>query len=278
MSTAGSENNPPGPAPPPAHTLSPMPESAVLMQEGKQRFVPDRRELERSPALLRIAAAILVLGSLLPWTGHGGGVFTIVIAKLVAALSIFLFYAAVLSRTKDPVPAGLGALAKKRWGKPYSHKTSGFAETLAHAIPTPLHVLGLLTLVASLVIAYLDPQIQAAGAEGFAGYAAAEIGLLLIGGLTLAHIYAYQRGAHFSPLYPFMFLAPIMLGVPRLITYLAQRPLPLIPALGATICTAAGFFAVYTIVLAMMEAKKEGDAKKAAALEQRRNTRRTAKA
>ncbi len=265
----------PSATPPPAGSLPSMPEAAVLMKEGNQRMVPDRRELEKSPSQLRVAAGVLCVGALLPWTGHGGGLFTLVIAKLVAALSVFLFYAAVLSRTKDGAPMGLGALAKPRWGKPFSHKTTGFVDSITHAVPTPLHVLALLALVASIVIAFLDPDL---GTEGNGGFAAAEVGLLLVGGLTLVHVYAYQRGGHFSPLYPFMFLAPIMLGAPRLAAYMGDKPWPVLKVLGAATCTIAGGIALYTIVLAMVDAKKEGDAKKAAALEARRGARRAAKA
>ena len=256
------------------------------MKEGKQRLIPDRRELEKSPSQLRVAAVVLCLGALIPWTGHGGGVFTMVIAKLVAALSAFLFYAAVVSRTKDPVPAGLGALAKPRWGKPFNHKTYGFVDSVTHAIPKPLHVLAFVLLIASLVLAFLDPALKplldgsnkVVRVAGNPGFAAAEVGLLLIGGLTLVHVYAYQRGGSFSPIYPFMFLAPLMLGLPRFAAYIGQKPWPFLKIAGAAICIVAGFIAVYTIVLAMMEAKKEGDAKKAAALEARRGARRAAKA
>ena len=273
---AGSEATPP-----PASSLPKMPEAAVLMQEGTMRFVPDKRELEKSPSLLRGAAAALIVASLIPWVGHGGGVMTLVVAKLVAALGCFFFYAAVVSRTKDPVPAGLGGLTKTRWGKAYAEKPHGFVDTLTHALPTPLHVLALLTVIASLVIAMLDPVIASRAAEGLqpasGGRAAAEVGLLLIGGLTLVHIYAYQRGGHFSPLYPFMFLAPIILGVPVLIATLGGEANVLALA-GAGLSIGAGVYAVYTIIVAMMEAKKEGDAKKAAAAEARRASRRTARA
>lgn len=262
------------PQTPPA-VLPPMPEDAQLILEGKMRFVPDRRVLEKAPALLRHAAIILAVGSLLPWLGHGGSWLSFGLAKAVAGLAALCFYAAVLSRTKDPVPAGLGALAKPRWGRPYAWKPKGLAETLAHAIPTPLHLLALLLTVLAVLLPFFDPGVQASLDAGSttasAGRAAAEIGLLLVGLLTLVHVYAYERGGDFNPLYAFMFLAPLMLGVPAIMN--PPTVPPAIGLIGGLVAVGAGAYAVYTIVVAMLEAKKQGDAKKAAALEARRAAR-----
>lgn len=263
---------------PPAASLPPMPEDAQMIMEGKMRFVPDRRTLEKAPALLWQAGWILAVGCLLPWVGHGGGLMTTVAAKVLACLSALFLFAAVKARTKDPVPLGLGALAKPRWGKPYAWKPKGLPETVAHAIPSPLHVLGLLCLVGAVALPFFDPQIAERVAASIkpasSSAGAAEVGLLLVGLLTVVHVYSYERGGEFNPLYAFMFLGPLLMGAPR-ITNSATDP-KIIGSVGALIAVGAGAYAVYIIVVAMMGAKKQGDAKKAAAMEARRAARKGA--
>ncbi len=272
-------------------SLPPMPEEAQLIAEGKLRFVPDNRELEKAPKTLRIAGLVLVVACLVPWTGHGGGPFTLIFAKVAALLGCFCFYAAVVGRTKDPVPAGLGALTSKRWGKPYAYKTKGFAEGLAHTIPTPLHVLAILLTLVAVALPFFDPVIakklvdESGLLMASKPIGAAEVGLLLMGGLTLVHIYAYRRGGQFSPLYPFVFIGAVIMGLTRLQTHLGLMPdgagtglNPQLGVLGSTLALVGGGIAVVTIVMAMADAKKQGDAKKAAALEARKSARKTARA
>ena len=135
--------------------------------------------------------------------------------------------------------------------------------------------MALLLAIAAVVLPFFDGGIQASLDAGSttasAGRAAAEVGLLLVGLLTLVHIYAYERGGDFNPLYAFMFLAPLMLGVPAILN--PPTVPPVLGLVGGLVAVGAGAYAVYTIAVAMLEAKKQGDAKKAAALEARRAAR-----
>lgn len=261
----------------PAGTLPPLPEEAVLLKEGTMRFVPKERELEQAPKLLRQAAVVLVVGSLLPWVGHGGGPVTFAGAKVLTLLAGVAFYASVFTRLEKPVPFGLGALGKKRWGKPYNHKTKGFKESLAQAIPTPLHVFAGLVALVGLLLPLGDPVYatsEVVGGGAIKGIS--EVGLLAMGVLTIVHIFAYSKGGSFNPIYPFLFLGALMMGIGRLATAAStteQGASRLLAYGGALLTTIAGAWATWTIVVSMIEAKKQGDAKKAAAMEARKAAR-----
>jgi hypothetical protein len=265
------------PAPAAADALPPLPEEAVLMKEGTMRFVPKERELEQAPKLLRQAAVVLVVGSLLPWVGHGGGPVTFAGAKVLTILAAVVFYASVFTRLEQPVPFGLAALGKKRWGKPYNHKTKGFKESLAQAIPTPLHVFAGVLAIVGLLMPLGDPVYatsEVVGGGAIKGIS--EVGLLAMGVLTIVHIFAYSKGGSFNPIYPFLFLGALMMGIGRLATAASttEQGAPRLLAYGgALLTTIAGAWATWTIVVSMIEAKKQGDAKKAAAMEARKAAR-----
>lgn len=265
-------------APAPASgALPPLPEEAVLMKEGTMRFVPKERELEQAPKLLRQAAVVLVVGSLLPWVGHGGGPVTFAGAKVVTILAAVAFYASVFTRLEKPVPFGLAALGKKRWGKPYNHKTKGFKESLAQAIPTPLHVFAGVLAIVGLLMPMGDPVYATSEVVGGGAVKGiSEVGLLAMGVLTIVHIFAYSKGGSFNPIYPFLFLGALMMGIGRLATAASttEQGAPRLLAYGgALLTTIAGAWATWTIVVSMIEAKKQGDAKKAAAMEARKAAR-----
>lgn len=253
---------------PPA-VLPDLPEGATLLKEGSIPFRPKERKLESAPLLLNYAAWVLVLGSLLPWYGHGGSWITFAGSKAVIALGCFLFYACVVARTDAPVPAGLGALAKTRWGPEWGHKTKGFLESALQTVPTPLHVLAFLVTGAGFLMPLFDAQVVDMLK------ALVEVGSLLLGTATLVHIFAFRKGGHFSPLFPLLFLGPAFAGTAILIQTLGGGAIgQKLPQLfGSLLSAGAGLFAVYTMGLALMEAKKEGDAKKTAALEARKAAR-----
>lgn len=248
-----------------------------MLKEGTMRFVPKERELEQAPKLLRQAAVVLVVASLLPWVGHGGGPVTFAAAKVVVLLSAVAFYASVFTRIEKPVPFGLGALGKTRWGKPFSHKTKGFKEGVLQSIPTPLHVLAILMGLVGLALPFLDPVYTTSEVTGAgAGKGMAEVALLVMGSMTIVHIFAYSKGGSFNPVYPFLFLGALMMGIGRLITAKQTTSSGLDRILaygGALLATIAGAWATYTIVVSMIEAKKQGDAKKAAIAEARKAAR-----
>ncbi|QDU67953.1 hypothetical protein [Engelhardtia mirabilis] len=256
-------------SPTPPAVLQDLPEGATLLKEGKIPFRPKERKLETAPLLLNKAAWVLVVGSLIPWYGHDGGWVTTVAAKAVVALGCFLLYCCVVARTDDPVPAGLGALGKARWGPEWGTKTRGFKDHILQLIPTPLHILAFLVAGAGFLLPLADPQM------GDLLKAMVEVGSLLLGGGTLVHIFAYRKGAHFSPIFPMLFIGPALAGTSILIQTIGGGNIgSKVPALlGSILSAGAGLFAVYTMVLALMEAKKEGDAKKAAAVEARKAAR-----
>lgn len=253
---------------PPA-SLPDLPEGATLLKEGKIPYRPKERELEQAPLLLNKAAWVLVVGSLLPWYGHGGSWITLGGAKAVVALGCFLFYAAVVARTEQQVPAGLGALAKARWGPEFGVKTRNLKDHALQLVPTPLHVLAFLVTGAGFLLPLADPAVVDMLK------ALVEVGSLLLGGATLVHIFAYKKGGHFSPLYPMLFLGPAFAGTSILIQTFGGGNVgsKLLQVFGSALSAGAGLFAVYTMVLALMEAKKQGDAKKAAAVEARKAAR-----
>jgi hypothetical protein len=236
--------------------------------------------------MLGKAAWVLVAGSVLPWYGHNGTWVTWGAAKLVVVLGCFLFYAAVVARTDQPVPAGLGGLGKLRWGPEFGAKAKNPKEQILGLVPTPLHLLAWIATIVGMILPFYDPAGAPAAAEAAedavatnfsALKALVEVGSLLLGAGTLVHIFAYKKGGHFNPLFPLLFLGPAMAGVLIFVQTLfggAPFTVPNLPKLlGSALSAGAGGVAVYTVALALMQAKKEGDAKKKAAMEARKAAR-----
>jgi hypothetical protein len=224
------------------------------------------RTPERAPQLLKRAAVILMVAGLFPWVGHGGGWVTLVVAKLVALAGAWLFFQSIRTRTGEPLPGALAALGKMRWGPAPGQRAKGMQAFVAH-LPTALHLLAALMVLAGVLLPLLDPT------EPSFGQAFTEVGLLAWGAVTFVHIASYERGGGFSPIYPFLFLAPGVGGLVRFLQILADKPIDPLAALGCALAVVSGAIAVYTIGVALTQAKKEGDAKKAAALEARRAAR-----
>jgi hypothetical protein len=115
----------------------------------------------------------------------------------------------------------------------------------------------------------------------------AELLMFTCAAATWVHIARYERWGGFNPLFPLMFLGIFFAGAAQL-AQVAQAILmlgaftagdaisgmwKLASGLGGGILFAGGGLAAFTIVEAMMEAKKEGDRKKAEATEARRASR-----
>ncbi len=249
--------------------LPDLPSEAVLVAGGDpaKAAAGGRRQLERAPILLRRAAVLLMVAGLLPWVGHGGTWVTFVLAKALIALGGLLFLQSIKVRTGETIAGGLGGLAKVNWGPQPGQKAKGLQAALGF-IPTPLHVIAWLLTIAGLIVPAFDP---AAALETFSfGKALTEVGLFAWGIATFVHIAAYERGGGFSPVYPFVFLAPGLGGAFTLTRGLAASEKDPLAILGAALATASGVLAVYTISVAIMQAKKQGDAKREAALAARR--------
>ncbi len=224
------------------------------------------RTPERAPQLLKRAAVILIVAGLFPWVGHGGGWMTLAAAKVVVLLGAWLFFQSIRTRTGEPLPGALAALGGMRWGPKPGERAKGFQALVGH-LPTALHLVAALFVLAGVFLPLFDP------AEPGFGTAFTEVALLAWGAITFVHISSYERGGGFSPIYPFVFLAPGLGGAVRFLQILADKPIDPLAALGCALAVTSGVIAVYTIGVALAQAKKEGDAKKAAALEARRAAR-----
>ena len=286
---------PEGAAVPDASTLQEMPAEATLVAEGSVPAPRPDRELEEAPRLLRNAAWVLVGGALIPFTAAtpfmdgGQGWMSYGVAKVVALLGCFVLAMSVYERLAKPVPYGLNALAKIRFvprpepGKKPKNAVVG----LLQSAPTALHVFGLVLVVVGALLPLFDPDIAALMADYFevdpegetrppasVGKAIGEVMVLLLGGCTLAHIFAYKKGGTFSPLYPFAFLGPAIMSLLTLAGhFFLGAKINFVSLLGSGVVGVAAAMGVHTIVVAMIQAKKEGDAKREAALEARRAAR-----
>ena len=93
---------------------------------------------------------------------------------------------------------------------------------------------------------------------------------------TLAHVLAYEYGGKFNPIFPLMFLGPAVAGV---LQARCLRPHGQASArssrdhLGSLIVAGGGFMAMYTMYVAMKEAKVQGEIKAAAMREERKRQR-----
>jgi len=279
---------------PDASTLPEMPAEATLVAEGSVPAPRPDRELEEAPRLLRNAAWVLVGGALIPFTGAtpfmdgGQGWMSFGVAKGVALLGCFVLAMSVYERLAKPVPYGLNALAKIRLvprpepGKKPKNAIVG----LLQSAPTALHWFGLILVVVGALLPLFDPDIASLMADwdpesntappASVGKAIGEVMVLLLGGCTLAHIFAYKKGGAFSPLYPFAFLGPAIMSLLTLAGhFFLDAKINFVSLLGSGVVGVAAAMGVHTIVVAMIQAKKEGDAKREAALEARRAARKS---
>ena len=106
----------------------------------------------------------------------------------------------------------------------------------------------------------------------------AEKGFMILAGLTLTHIYDYEHGGRFNPMFPIMFLAPAIAGVLALLRVFGEEDMNigvLLAGGGAILVSVAGSMAAYTMYVALKEAKAHGEAKRAAKAEARKAARST---
>lgn len=207
------------------------------------------RELDRAPILLRKAALILLVGSIVPWgdarnpelsTGllWGGSIAE----KLVLYVAVWFFYQSHVLKHGGQVPSPFGAL------KP----------------------LGLMILAGAVALVGLYWPVTGM----FLFPTLGEKILLLLGGFTWIHIYDYERGGKFNPIFPLLFLGAAITGLATIFEVVNDGPPGLLALLVGTIpVTVAGFIAMYTMGVALKQAKTEGDQKKEAALAARRAAR-----
>ena len=103
-----------------------------------------------------------------------------------------------------------------------------------------------------------------------------EISTLFLALATFAHVLAYEYGGKFNPVFPLMFLGPAIAGGLNVIgaaREIGDHPLALVSLIGSLIVAAGGVMAMYTMYVSMKQAKIEGDLKRAAQREARKNER-----
>ncbi|HVS17048.1 MAG TPA: hypothetical protein VMT18_00510 [Planctomycetota bacterium] len=197
------------------------------------------RELEAAPLMLRKASLILAVAALLPWLKPGGFAVDVLIGKAVVLLGALVCYWGVLAAHGDKAPGFIAALAKSNARLP------GW--------------IGLAILVGGFCVPPYD----------FA--AIVERGTLLVGALVWLQVLAYEKGGKFNPVGGMVIPLIGIAGLGRIATIFKEfDALALLGSLGVV---AAGGMAGYTMVVAMKEAKAHGEAKKKAALEERKRAR-----
>ena len=213
-----------------------------------------KRDMEQAPTILRKAALGLLIGCLLPWGGITEAWAGNVGEKLIVLLGLYLWHQAHLLRDGAKVPGFVAALGK-----------SSFIPLIALA--------GILTLVGFLPILSWAVTFEdvLANSGPFA-----EKGFLILAGLTWTHIYDYEHGGKFNPMFPIMFAAPAIAGVMALLKVFSAESIGLgqiLGGLGAILVGFAGSMAAYTMYVAIKEAKLHGEAKKAEQAEARKAAR-----
>jgi hypothetical protein len=222
-----------------ATTPEELPELEELepLPAGTQARGP--RELEAAPRMLRKAALILSVSALLPWLLPGGFHLMVLLGKGVVLLGALLYYWSVLAVHGEPTPGFVASLAKRNARLP------GW--------------IGLGVMVVGLAVPPYDLG------------AIVERGTLLVGTLVWIQVLAYEKGGKFNPVGGLVIPLIGVAGLGRIATtFTTFDILALVGSLGVV---AAGGMAGYTMVVAMKEAKAHGEAKKKAAVEERKRAR-----
>lgn len=233
-------------------------------KEGAKGPEPGQpRQLEEAPLLLRKASVILMVGGLLPWLtalSTGGYMpwksWLIGMALTVAAGFVMIESAKAVS--------GL--------------KANGLVKPIAGAHPMAGPIFGLVLFLVAAVLAFLAgpalPEgVTAAEAAAdaklsevvFGWKAAVELGSLFLAFATFAHILAYEHGGKFNPIFPLMFLGPALAGLLNVLGAfkgLGTHPLVPVSLIGSIVVAVGGFLAMYTMYVALRQAKVEGDRKR----------------
>ncbi|TDJ68043.1 MAG: hypothetical protein E2O39_13730 [Planctomycetota bacterium] len=222
-----------------------------------------KRQLEQAPIILRKAAKIVLIGSLLPWlVGPKAGTvpvdwLTLYGAKALALLAGWVFHQAFMAT--------------------HGGKAWGFLDHLSKAHKLAVPILAGLIAVGSFVPIFMTDGLDLFAAIG-------EVTTLLLAAATFSHIFGYEHGGRFNPIFPLMFLGPGIAGLLGIFGAVGRfggdgnKPALLAGLVGLIIVGVGGMMAIYTMVVAMKQAKLEGDLKRTVALEQRKAARAARKA
>ena len=217
-----------------------------------------KRQLEQAPIILRKAAKIVLIGSLLPWlVGPKAGTvpvdwLTLYGAKALALLAGWVFHQAFMAT--------------------HGGKAWGFLDHLSKAHKMAVPVLAGFIAIGSFVPIFMTDALDQFAAIG-------EVTTLLLAAATFSHIFGYEHGGKFNPLFPLMFLGPGIAGLLGIFGAVGRfggdgnKPALLAGLVGLIIVGVGGMMAIYTMVVAMKQAKLEGDMKRTVALEKRKAAR-----
>ena len=255
---------------------------------------PPLRVLDKAPQLVLKASMLVVVGALIPFmnatndeaVAEEGGVWWSLVAKVLMLAAAWVWMQQVKHNWGQPKLTGflakLGDLSLKpkpkeedEGKKKRAAKRDAKPGAIDHPFPTALHVLGLLLVVGGFVLSANDPR----SSELTGPVAPAEAGIFAWAAFSFVHIKSYERWGSFNPLFPLMFLAMLLAGLASVVAGLSASGIWMAARIGGgVIVGAGGGLAAYSIVEAMMQAKKEGDAKKAAEIERRKAAREARKA
>ena len=239
-----------------------------------------KRELEQAPLELRKAAQVLTIGALFPFyygvkfavtaippTGNldgfaqwaeGSGAFPFLaffVAKALAMAGGWVQLQGYQGATGE-VTTGIGASL----GKAHKMAPVGAAAVLwLLALLIPMGALGMSVSNTYLTVGGVDTVLGG-------GLIAVELLALILAQATIAHIYAYEHGGKFNPIFPLMFLGPGIAGLLNVFGSAGQfgeRTGPaLVGLLGSVLVAAGGLYAIYVMYQSIKEAKVEGERKK----------------
>jgi len=203
----------------------------------------NKRELEQTPLILRKSSKILLAGALLPF-------FTALDPEFSAWGPLYLSKALVLLA---------GWVFHQGYMATHGGKGEGLIGKLAqqHAM-VPTCLAGIVA-IAAFVPAYLAGSLGGIGGES---------ATLLLACATFSHIFGYEHGGKFNPIFPLMFLGPGIAGVLNVFGAMAlfgeQAGRAAMGLAGSLVVGAGGMMAIYAMYAAMRQAKAEGDIKREA--------------
>ena len=248
-----------------------------------------KRELEQAPLELRKAAQVLTIGALFPFyygvkfavtaippTGNldgfaqwaeGSGAFPFLAFLVAKALAMAGGWVQLqgYQGAAGEVTSGIGASL----GKAHKMAPVGAAAVLwLLALLIPMGALGMDVSNTYLTVGGVDTVLGG-------GLIAVELLALILAQATIAHIYAYEHGGKFNPIFPLMFLGPALAGVLQLVNVARigssnDPAMGWLGLLGSGICAAGGIMAMNVMFKSMKQAKIEGERKAAIIREQRK--------
>lgn len=240
-------------------------ESEAPRERRSGRQIGEKRELEQAPLMLRKAAKILLIGAIFPFfsaikyatsgdvvSGDSFPWGVVLGAKAVALAGCWLFHQGYMAT---------------HGGKAQNDAIDKMAKSHHMVMP----ILAVVFWVASLAILF-----SASGAvvDVLKFGAIGEVLTVILAGATISHIFGYEHGGKFNPIFPLMFAGMAFAGITSAIAgFGAEGTAKLAMIVGGAVVGLGGGLAAFTIVEAMMQAKKEGDIKKQAQIEERRKAR-----